>query len=101
MYKRQAQVRDHVQAGTVVLVDVRPADERALAEAPVAHRSFDDGMQDLEALPKDTALAFLCKAGGRSAQAAEHFRALGFRQLYNVTGGIDAWAALDPAVARY
>ena len=96
-----AQVRDHVQAGTVVLVDVRPADERALAEAPVAHRSFDDGMQDLEALPKDTALAFLCKAGGRSAQAAEHFRALGFRQLYNVTGGIDAWAALDPAVARY
>lgn len=96
-----AQVRERVQAGTLVLVDVRPADERALAEAPVAHRNFDDGVEELEALPKDTALAFLCQAGARSAQAAEHFRALGFKELYNVAGGIVAWADLDPAVARY
>jgi monothiol glutaredoxin len=96
-----AEVRDRVQAGTLVLVDVRPADERALAEAPVAHRHFDDGVEELEALPKDTALAFLCHSGGRSAQAAEHFRALGFRELYNVNGGIAAWADLDPAVPRY
>ena len=96
-----AEVRDRVQAGTLVLVDVRPADERVLAEAPVAHRHFDDGVEELEALPKDTALAFLCHSGGRSAQAAEHFRALGFRELYNVSGGIAAWADLDPAVPRY
>lgn len=96
-----AEARERVQAGTLVLVDVRPADERAQAEAPVAHRHFDDGVEEIEALPKDTALAFLCHAGGRSAQAAEHFRALGFRELYNVTGGIAAWADLDPAVPRY
>lgn len=96
-----AEVRDRVQAGTLVLVDVRPADERALAEAPVAHRHFDDGVEELEALPKDTALAFLCHSGARSAQAAEHFRALGFRELYNVSGGIAAWADLNPAVPRY
>jgi monothiol glutaredoxin len=96
-----AEVRDRLQAGTLVLVDVRPADERALAEAPVAYRNFDDGVEELEALPKDTALAFLCHSGGRSAQAAEHFRALGFRELYNVSGGIAAWADLDPAVPRY
>ncbi len=96
-----AQARERVLAGSLTLVDVRPADERAQAEAPVAYRSFDEGVEELEALPKDTALAFLCKAGGRSAQAAEHFRALGFKELYNVVGGIDAWADLDPAVARY
>ena len=96
-----AQVRERVQAGTLVLVDVRPADERALAEAPVAYRHFDDGVEEIEALPKDTALAFLCQAGARSAQAAEHFRALGFKELYNVAGGIVAWADLDPAVPRY
>jgi monothiol glutaredoxin len=96
-----AQARERVQAGTLVLVDVRPADERAQAEAPVAYRHFDDGVEELEALPKDTALAFLCHAGGRSAQAAEHFRALGFSELYNVAGGIAAWADLDPAVPRY
>lgn len=96
-----AQARERVQAGTLVLVDVRPADERAQAEAPVAYRHFDDGVEELEALPKDTALAFLCHVGGRSAQAAEHFRALGFSELYNVAGGIAAWADLDPAVPRY
>lgn len=96
-----AEARERVQAGTLLLVDVRPADERALAEAPVAYRHFDDGVEELEALPKDTTLAFLCHSGGRSAQAAEHFRALGFRELYNVSGGIAAWAELDPAVPRY
>ena len=96
-----AQVRERVQAGSLVLVDVRPAEERALAEAPVAYRHFDDGVAEIEALPKDTALAFLCQSGARSAQAAEHFRALGFKELYNVAGGIVAWADLDPAVARY
>lgn len=96
-----AQVRERVQDGTLTLVDVRPAEERALAEAPVACRSFDDGVQELEALPKDTALAFLCQSGARSQQAAEHFRALGFAELYNVAGGIAAWADLDPAVPRY
>ncbi|TLX21123.1 Grx4 family monothiol glutaredoxin [Thermomonas fusca] len=96
-----AQVRERVQAGTLVLVDVRPADERALAEAPVAYRHFDDGVEEIEALPKDTALAFLCQSGARSGQAAEHFRALGFKALYNVAGGMVAWADLDPAVARY
>ena len=96
-----AQARDRVQAGDLVLVDVRPPQERALAEAPVAFRTLDDGVEELEALPKDTPLAFLCQAGGRSAQAAEHFRALGFTAVFNVVGGIAAWADLDPTVPRY
>ena len=96
-----AQAAERVRAGTLVLVDVRPLDERLLAEAPVPYRHLDHGVAELEALPKDTALAFLCHSGGRSAQAAEHFRALGFKELYNVAGGIAAWADLDPAVPRY
>jgi monothiol glutaredoxin len=90
-----------VRAGTLRLVDVRPAEERALASAPVAADNFDHGLAALEALPKDTALAFLCHHAGRSQQAAEHFRGLGFREVYNVVGGIDAWADLDPAVPKY
>ena len=87
--------------GALTLVDVRPADERALASLPHPFRDFDDGIDAIEALPKDAPIAFLCHHGGRSAQAAEHFRKLGFREVYNVTGGIDAWAQVDPAVARY
>jgi len=96
-----AQAAERVQAGTLLLVDVRPLDERLMAEAPVPYRHIDHGVADLEALPKDTAIGFLCRSGGRSAQAAEHFRALGFTQLYNVAGGINAWALLDPNLRPY
>jgi monothiol glutaredoxin len=96
-----AQAAERVRAGSLVLVDVRPPDERLLAEAPVAYRHVDHGAAELEALPKDTALAFLCRSGGRSAQAAEHFRGLGFTELYNVEGGINAWALVEPSLRPY
>ncbi|MBB1061270.1 Grx4 family monothiol glutaredoxin [Marilutibacter spongiae] len=91
-----------VAAGTLTLVDVRPADERAQASVGVAFATLDGGnAASLEALDKATPLAFLCHHGGRSAQAAEHFRALGFREVYNVEGGIEAWAEVDGAIPRY
>ena len=88
-------------AGTLTLVDVRPAQERALAALAGGFETLDDGAAALEALPKDTPLAFLCHHGGRSAQAAEHFRQLGFREVHNVTGGIDAWADVDASIPKY
>ena len=87
--------------GALTLVDVRPADERAQASLPHPFRDFDAGIDAIESLPKDAPIAFLCHHGGRSAQAAAHFRGLGFREVYNITGGIDAWAQLDPAIPRY
>jgi len=88
-------------AGTLTLVDVRPPQERAIAALAGGFRTLDEGAAALEALPKDTPIAFLCHRGGRSAQAAEHFRQLGFREVYNVTGGIDAWADFDRTIAKY
>jgi monothiol glutaredoxin len=97
-----AEAAARLEAGTLVLVDVRPPDERALAAVNVPFRTFDDGLAALEALANDTPLAFLCHHGNRSAQAAEHFRQLGFREVYNIVGGIDAWAGLvDPPLPRY
>lgn len=94
---------DQRRAGSVTIVDVRPADERAIAAIDGAFETFDgDNRARLEALPKDTPLAFLCHHGGRSAQAAEQFRALGFSKVYNITGGIDAWSdAVDNNVPKY
>ena len=94
---------DLVRAGNITLVDVRPADERAIAAVGVPFKSFDgNGRAALEALPKDTALAFMCHHGGRSAQAAELFRALGFTKVFNVTGGINAWSEdVDNGVPKY
>jgi monothiol glutaredoxin len=88
-------------AGAITLVDVRPPEERAFAMVKAKFATLDAGSAELEALPKDTPLAFLCHHGGRSAQAAEHFRRLGFSEVYNVVGGIEAWADADPAIGKY
>ncbi len=94
---------DQLRAGSITVVDVRPADERAIAAINAPFETFDgDNRARLEALPKDTALSFLCHHGGRSAQAAEQFRALGFTKVSNITGGIDAWSnEVDNGVPKY
>ena len=96
-----AQAAERVRDGSLVLVDVRPVDERLLAEAPLPYRNLDDGGAALASLPKDTALAFLCRSGGRSAEAAEQFRSRGFSEIYNIEGGINAWALLEPSLKPY
>jgi monothiol glutaredoxin len=97
------QLHDHMIAGSIDVIDVRPAPARALAPFPHAHDVLDeDSRERLEALPKDLPLAFLCHHGNSSRQAAEYFRGLGFHDLYNVEGGIDAWSReIDPTVPRY
>ena len=45
---------------------------------------------------------FVCHHGVRSAHAAQHFLRAGFRYVWNVAGGIDAWSTrVDGSVARY
>ena len=93
---------ERAAAGTLVIVDVRPPAERGQASIAQPFLTLDDGGASLRGLPPDTALAFLCHHGGRSLQAAEQFRQLGFRKVYNISGGIDAWAQqADVAVPRY
>jgi monothiol glutaredoxin len=97
-----AEVDAKVRAGEMTLVDVRPPEERAIASVGVPFETFDQGRAALEALPRDTPIAFLCHAGGRSGRAAEEFRQLGFRNVHNVAGGITAWAdTVDGSIPRY
>lgn len=98
-----ADADDRLAAGTLTLVDVRPPEERATASVARPFEVLDgDGITRLQQLPKDTPLAFLCHHGGRSQQAAEHFRNQGFTRVFNVTGGIDAWSeSVDGGVPRY
>ena len=97
-----AEAQSRAAAGNIRLVDVRPPEERAMARVPAPHSTLDNGPAELEALPKHTPLAFVCHHGGRSAQMAEHFRQLGFREIYDVQGGIDAWAEqANGTIPRY
>jgi len=91
-----------LDAGTVKhLYDVRTEKERGIAQ--IGGKLLDDGaMHEIEALPKDTHIAFYCHSGNRSRGAAEHFLKMGFTNLYNLAGGIDGWSRdVDPKVPRY
>ncbi len=84
------------------LVDVRTREELRIASIPGARRLDNDLVSELLALDRGAPLAFLCHHGIRSRAAAEQFAARGFRNVYNVEGGIEAWALeVDPDVPRY
>jgi len=84
------------------LLDVRTPEERAIAAIPGAALLNESEAARIESLPRDTMLVLHCHHGGRSQQAAEQFVSLGFSQVWNVVGGIDAWSQeVDPDVPRY
>jgi monothiol glutaredoxin len=89
-------------SGAIELVDVRTVEERAIA-AIDGSRLLDQAYHDALLLrDRNTPIVFQCHHGIRSQHAAEYFRHQGFRNLYNLSGGIDAWSALvDPSVPRY
>jgi monothiol glutaredoxin len=91
-----------IDRGDITVIDVRPADERALAALKTPFRTLDDGIDALGDIPKAAPIAFLCHSGGRSQRAAEQFRAHGFENVYNIAGGIAAWSReIDPSIAQY
>ena len=92
-----------IDGGTAFeLVDVRTEWERSLARIDGSHLLDQSHHDTLLQLDRGTPIVFQCHHGIRSQQAAEYFRGEGFRELYNLEGGIDAWSRLvDPAVPRY
>jgi monothiol glutaredoxin len=92
-----------LESGTAIeLVDVRTEEERTIATID-GSRLLDQAYRDALLLrDRDTAIVFQCHHGVRSQYAAEYFRDQGFRNLYNLWGGIDAWSLLvDASVPRY
>jgi len=74
-------------------------DVRSFAEYAGGH--IEDSMlapiQILETragdLDRSRSIALVCRSGQRSARAAEQLQAMGFRKLYCLDGGLEAWKA--------
>ncbi|ACY16385.1 Grx4 family monothiol glutaredoxin [Haliangium ochraceum] len=98
-----AELKAKLDAGEIKeLIDVRSPEERKTAQIADSRLLDDATMQQLTQLDVDTPLAFYCHRGQRSKAAAEHFRDRGFRKVYNLSGGIDAWSTeVDSDVPRY
>ena len=86
------------------LIDVREADEWAVARLPKAELIPLSQFQQRATteLSADESLVLYCHHGMRSARAQGYLKAQGFTGVLNLTGGIDAWSLqVDPAVKRY
>lgn len=86
------------------LIDVREADEWAVARLPKAELIPLSQFQQLATAkldPEETVVLY-CHHGIRSARAQGYLQAQGYANVINLTGGIDAWALqVDPAMKRY
>jgi rhodanese-related sulfurtransferase len=76
----------------LVLVDVRSPEEFQGGSLPGARLipfwDFTKGRFDL---PKDKPILLVCAVGGRSLACGQLLAAKGYREVYNLKGGLDAW----------
>ena len=92
--------------GDVVLIDCRTDAEIAEVSIPghiqidVNHPKF---REKVEKLDKDKTYLLYCRSGARSAALANYMGQLGFKHLYNLSGGIIAWLHKFPneVVSKY
>lgn len=85
-----------------LLLDVRTPAEREIALIAGSELLDDEMMERLMELDRTTPIVCQCHHGVRSRNAASQLVAIGFREVYNLTGGIAAWSAsVDPRVPTY
>jgi monothiol glutaredoxin len=86
----------------VILFDVRPEPERAIARIEAARSLDAAGQAYLMALDRNQPIVFHCHHGPRSQRVAEQMLREGFKNIYNLKGGIEAWSTtVDSSVPRY
>lgn len=88
-----------------VLLDVRMPGEWQICHLPQAKLlplgELPQRVAELAEL-KDKKVVIMCKMGGRSMRACEYLRDQGFKNLFNLAGGITKWAdEVEPAMPKY
>lgn len=87
----------------IQLVDVRTSEEFSqghLKDALNFNINSGEFQDQISKLDKNRPVLVYCLSGGRSSSAAEFMSSLGFKEIYNLQGGIMKWnAANKPLVA--
>lgn len=95
-----AQLRHHTPH---VLLDVRQPWEVAKARIENSHHiPMTELLEHIEDLPKDKKIIVYCHHGIRSLNVCVFLREQGFKDVYSLAGGIEAWShEIDPTVKIY
>lgn len=86
-------------AETGLLLDVRTDREFAMGHIRgAAQIDFyrDDFREELAKLDPNVPVYVYCRSGNRSGQAAKMMKSMGFKTVFNLEGGIGAWARKQP-----
>ncbi len=98
------ELRDRLGRGDdLVILDVREPEEFELVRLEGAtHIPLGELPRRVAELDTSREMVVHCRTGQRSAQAIEFLQGVGFRKLWNLKGGIRAWAEeIDPSLPVY
>jgi rhodanese-related sulfurtransferase len=85
------QVKDALESGEIVLIDVRePYEWEAGRVHGAQHIELERLASRADDVPTDRKVVFMCRLGVRSAMAMQAFRASGW-DAYHLAGGIQRW----------
>ncbi|MBX2973428.1 MAG: rhodanese-like domain-containing protein [Flavobacteriales bacterium] len=96
-------LQDELAKGNVQLIDVRTPQEWGTGhiEGALHIDWFDDDFKDRVAkLDKARPVRLYCAAGGRSEEARELLRGMGFTDVLDLDGGISAWKKAGAPVVK-
>lgn len=85
------------------VVDVRKADEFAnghLAGAVQIDYFKKDFKSQVAKLDKNKPVFVYCASGGRSGSASEVLEELGFKKIYDLKGGMNAWVKAGKPISK-
>lgn len=88
----------------LTLLDVREPYEWEIASIPGTHLQIPlkRVLDRADEVPKDRSCVVYCRSGKRSQLAIELLKERGHTDLFNLEGGILAWAdRIDPEMERY
>jgi adenylyltransferase/sulfurtransferase len=97
------ELKRRLDAGEMLFIlDVREPHEYQIANLGGHLIPLNDLPKRLNELDPNREIITHCKMGGRSSQAVDFLRQQGFKNVRNLTGGINAWSEkVDPKIPKY
>ncbi len=92
-----------IDAGNCIILDVRTANEVAKGKIDGSINIdwfSDDFEQKVKELDKTKSVLVYCAAGGRSEEAATMLVTLGFKNVHNLTEGMNGWKAAGMPIKK-
>lgn len=86
------EAKDKFEDSSVQFIDVRtPGEYKANHRKPFKNIPLSNLSSKAESLDKGKDIVLICQSGMRSAKAAKMLKKQGFKNIYNVKGGMGAW----------